>query len=401
MNMPGFDAQRCLYSSRGHYRTLESSAASTSLIDGNSAMVPAATSPNRVSCLLQCLEAGNPIALCKKICSSPPPPPPPGGGGPPHTGCGADQINCGHFLNTPNSACCSQGEFCCYSEPDGAVVCCPDSNSCCPSEGGNHCCSPGDICLPETGCCQLVNPLGTLEGNTNYVLKTNCQPIENLSVTLNASQALVSSNGWTMQLNAYNPPGPLTQWMQYVIEVSGGNMTASIQYWDIDAWNSCLPCPGTPCQVNCISSQTQLVNASATIPVPSTLASNTLPADWDMTIALNYSSGNVSGAKFTVTDNANPPNQYTATVPVPSGFWYPIVAFQTNLVGPGGGASTTFNTAAGSITYNASGELCIEGGLPDACSNTAGSQPTGESSNAAYGVMNACCRQSLTQTFGT
>jgi hypothetical protein len=136
------------------------------------------------------------------------------------------------------------------------------------------------------------------------------------------------------------------------------------------------------------------------IPLPNPLPSNTLPANWILGIQLNYdaSGQNISGATFTATDtNIFPqPDTYTASIPVPLNLQFPIVAFQVNVVGPANGANTVFSPpGAGFIIYEAltpSNELCIEGGLPDLCSNSAGSgTPTAETSNATYGSLGTCC----------
>ena len=42
-----------------------------------------------------------------------------------------------------------------------------------------------------------------------------------------------------MQLNAYNPAGPTTSWMQYVFLVSGNAINFQVQYWDIAAACAC------------------------------------------------------------------------------------------------------------------------------------------------------------------
>jgi len=371
-----------------------------------------------------------PPAQCQKICSGHIPPPPP-------QLCPVNQSVC-HSLSSGGFACCSAAEICmsgvcCPQSQACGYLCCPQGTTCCNNgTGGAACCSPGQTCCNGTCCpagqaccggaccpagncsngCCLVNPIGPLTSNTNYLLKSGCQPIEGLNVALQASptQALVANNGFTMQLNAYNPASPNISWMQYVIKVSGNSASASIQYWDISLFNKCaascmgsLTCIVASCTGPTIwfplpSVQTPFVQ----IPLPKPLPSNTLPAGWTLGIALDYNGGNVSGATFTVQDNASPPNVYSVPIAVPVSLQLPIVAFQVDVVGPGGLVpATTFSPGAGSITYQANGQLCIEGGLPDACSNTVGSIPTNETSNAQYGPVSACCGSSLTQTLST
>jgi hypothetical protein len=379
MNIPGFNAQHSIYRSAANYRTTESSFETGGGGRLDDVIEPA--SACNLTKFQQCINNGGlPPDILEAVCNQQ-------YGlclrGASCCGIGEDRA-CRDVSSDPNN-CGSCGHSC------GSGVCCNET-----------CCSAGNAC--SNGCC-LVNPVGTLSSFNNYLLKNGCHNIEDLRVYLTATQALVAANGWSVQLNAYNPSGPTTSWMQYVITVSGSSMQASVQYWDMALFYPCasMTCMGSQTCINtsCVGPSIWLFNPSQPIPVPSTLPSNTLPAGWTLGIELtNDGSGNITLATFTLTDNAQPvPHTSTVKIPVPASFQFPIVAFQLNVVGPSGGAGTTFSPGAGSITYQADGQLCIEGGLRDACSNSAGSgTATAETSNVQYGQMSSCCGSSLTQS---
>ncbi len=74
--------------------------------------------------------------------------------------------------------------------------------------------------------------------NNNAVLIDNCNNLENLSVLLEITEdvATTDGSGWSFQLNCYPPPGQYCQtsqvnWMQYVVYVQNGNLTYEVQYW--------------------------------------------------------------------------------------------------------------------------------------------------------------------------
>jgi hypothetical protein len=195
-----------------------------------------------------------------------------------------------------------------------------------------------------------------------------------------------------MQLNAYNPTGPTTSWMQYIFLISGNAITYQVQYWDIKAACACghavCDCTGP------------LVNQSGTV---LSLPSNTIPAGYVLEIDLNNdSAGNISGANFSVTDNMG--NTTSKSAALDTNHLFPIAAFQVNVGGPDNASSSKFSSGAGTISYQVSaGQLCVEGGLPDLCSNSSGSNtPTAEKSNATYGpIETPCCASQLTQSLST
>jgi hypothetical protein len=293
------------------------------------------------------------------------------------------------------TTCCAQGEACCGG------TCCPSSQTCC----SGTCCSP-DQATCFNGCCVTNSP--PLTSNNNYLLFNGCNPILDLSVTLQVTEDLVATNGFSFQLNAYNPAGPTTSWMQYVIMMNGTGFAARIEYWQIDPDN--ITFPGNTNLFGII-----IPSSPTSIPGINVSQGNTVPAGYSFNIQLQQNTtGSITGATFTIFDNMG--NSFPLFLPVSdSNFFFPIVAFQTNLVGyvtcgpfnPFGwacpaGPSTTFTSGAGTITYEAQ-SLCVEGGLPEICANSTAAQDTitNESSNIIYQPIGngACCGTQIQQLF--
>jgi hypothetical protein len=269
---------------------------------------------------------------------------------------------------------------------------------------GNACKSPS-ICVE--GCCMTNSEeLQPLEGNQNYLLsRSDCNNIEGLNVSLTATENLEFSNGFSIQLNAFNPLGSTIDWMQFAILVNSGEINATIQYWDLEAWYACCTMGMTSqwCLNNCSSDFPYELN-SWPLQLPGPLSSNTFPANWTLGIELlNDGSGNITGANFYVTDNAGTPQP--TTLSLDPAYYFPINAFSFNLVGYGNGSTTTFsNGGAGTLTYKANDPLCIQGGLPNKCGGyqlSGSGGDTGENSNAVYGPLNSCCGSPLSQSFTT
>jgi hypothetical protein len=320
-----------------------------------------------------------------------------------------------------NGVCCPLGQSCCVEPTGGSFccttgqccngVCCPPGQSCCngvccpPGQCGcsGACCLAGQTCF--NGCCATNTGGLTLSSHSNYLLSNGCQSIQGLKVFLDVTQDMVaavtpqgggsptSNGGFTFQLNAYNPAGPTTSWMQYVFLISGNAIKYQVQYWDIAAACAC----GHPV-CDCTG---PLVSESGTV---LSLPSNTVPAGYHLDIELTSetNTGNITGATFTVSDGQG--NTKSSTATLDANHQFPIVAFQANIGGPDNASSSQFSSGAGTIFYAVSnGQLCVEGGLPDLCSKSAGSNtPTAETSNAAYGPIGPpCCALELSQSFST
>jgi hypothetical protein len=73
------------------------------------------------------------------------------------------------------------------------------------------------------------------------------------------------------------------------------------------------------------------------------------------------------------------------------------VAFEVDIVGPGGGTGTIFSSGAGTITYAATTALTGLAAPPAPCCEWAGG--TGEYSNSIYGPLPSPASTTFTQTF--
>jgi hypothetical protein len=327
----------------------------------------------------------------------------------------------------------SQGQLCC-TQPDGTVKCsvplttrcpvgqCPAGQTCCGGiccpEGNccsDTCCSTAQIC--SNGCCVTSGTSGSLGGFTNvlFTAASRCQNILGLTVSVELTQELFAADGFSIQLNAYNPVGPPTSWMQYVLMVNGDQVGARIEYWDIAQFDACLQSTPAFLQSIICSAAMTFNNPNifgvqwwpapdgATIPNLTLPGTNTITAGSVLTIALqNDSSGNITGANFSVTDVLG--NTFPLTLSVDQDVQAPIVAFELNIVGYDNGQPTTFSSGAGLITYEAQNGLCVEGVLPDICSMSAASGTgTAENSNITYEAISApnCCGPSVQQSFQT
>jgi len=296
--------------------------------------------------------------------------------------------NLGCCAEACDNQCCSPGQTCCNKvspkqccKPNETCTrdgCCPTINAC-----DDLCCSlASQGCFK--GCCATNTSNLSLTGTYNYVLASGCQNIEGLKVSLYVTQDMVATvgtnqnGGFSMQLNAYNPKGPSTNWMQYLFYVLDNAIWADIQYWD--APNSTIT----------FDSGWQSIVS---------LNSNTVPAGYVLEIELNYDSisWNVTGATFKVTDNTG--HTTSQALAVDASHQFPIVALQTNVVGPGNGSCSAFSSGSGTIFYSVSnGQLCIEGGLPEVCSGS--NTNTNEGSNTTYGMIEPpfCCGSGLEQS---
>jgi len=208
-----------------------------------------------------------------------------------------------------------------------------------------------------------------------------------------------SVGGFTIQLNGYSPNNVTraggSYWMQYIFWIHGAGGTPTdyqidtqVQYYNCNDSNLCAK-NANPCENVCGGQN-----------IVSGRNSNTIPAGYLFEIAVNNdSNGNITSATFTVTDSGTPVGS-PVTVPVPSAYQFPIVAFQVNIVGPDNGSTATFTSGKGTITYESSSQLCVEGGLPDGCSGNG--TPTGEKSTAKYGTIGPpCCGSQLSQSLST
>jgi hypothetical protein len=436
MRLPGFNASSTLYKTSGHYRVAEAGENYSGAVglrpmpeshspppQSPGAFASFPSKPDRI--VRNCDPCYSSNGVCLQRCETCVPCPPgklPNGCG----GCttttvpctaGTPQCNPGEVASC--GICCPTGQVNCFGTCVDTSIDAPNCGTCgnsCPTGqpclGGQcicvfgtfcdgQCCGEGQDCF--NNCCATNTSGLTLSSSSNYLLTNgkNCQNIKDLKVSLKVTQDMFAISptlggdaGCTMQLNAYNPAGPTTNWMQYIFLVSGNAIQYQVQYWDMAAACACVS-PGSPC--TCTG---PLVNKSGTV---LSLPNNTIPAGYTLQIDLNNdTAGNITGALFSVTDNNGNTKSQTATLD--ANHHFPIVAFQVNVVGPDNFSDSQFSSGAGTITYGTStGQLCVEGGLPDTCSNSLGSNtPTGETSNAIYGpIQSPCCASELTQSLST
>jgi hypothetical protein len=228
-------------------------------------------------------------------------------------------------------------------------------------------------------------------GNNNYVLRSpGCQPIEGLTVSMQVQeQNLTGLNGFSMQLNAYNPQ-PITSqcptnWMQFILANYSGQLRASVQYsvngqqFNPFQWLALTDAYGKP-----VSNQ------------------NPMQIGQKLTISLAYDNQhkNITGANFLVTEANGETVLGRAYVPAPPSCLYKMLAFQVNIVAAPATHQLEFSGSTGTrgtITYRTSGQqLCNEGAsvgstiFPDPCSGTW--VETLETINVGYGAMSSWLR---------
>jgi hypothetical protein len=237
--------------------------------------------------------------------------------------------------------------------------------------------------------------------NNNAVLIDGCNNLQNLSVLLEVTEDIATTNGggWSLQLNCYPPAGQYCQtsqvnWFQYIVIVQGGSLNYYIQYWaaGVSAWPSgYTPQPGTSPWLPCWA------HDYGNAPQFATISGDTLPRQSQLQIALGTNSdGGVNSVTFTYTDpdgNAHPGVFKPPAV-------HPIVACELNFVGPPGGAATFtqgLTNSRGVIYYSvSSGQLSVQsGGAGSAC----GEQGvfTAETSNMSYSDINGAPASTVTQ----
>jgi hypothetical protein len=236
--------------------------------------------------------------------------------------------------------------------------------------------------------------------NNNAVLIDDCTNLQNLSVLLEVTEDIATTNGggWSLQLNCYPPVGEYCQTsqleiFQYMVVVQGGNLRYYIQYWaNASTWPSnYTPQPGTSPWLPCWA------HDFGNAPVFASINGDTLPRQSTLQIALGTNaSGGVSSVNFTYTDPDG--NSHPATFNPPA--VHPIVACELNFVGPPGGTASFTQGLANSrgiIYYSvSSGQLSVQNGGPgSACGEQ--NVGTAETSNMSYSDINGAPASTVTQ----
>jgi hypothetical protein len=241
------------------------------------------------------------------------------------------------------------------------------------------------------------------------------QPLGDVTVNLEVTEDLVTvgDGGFTLQLNAYPIPGPLTKivglqlnLLQFTLYVSNvyGNNTAAFQW---QAWSSGATTfsQGQPQKTTQADQPVPPFPAAYTQPNPviTQVPNNRLPKGSNLTIKLttNPSTNLVTQADFTVQVAGQqpvplfPPLRFPPVIPftftnAPPGngqpgvttAQFPINGFQVNLVGQGNCANANFISGAGVLSYSVreGSSLSVQDGFP---------VPAGicETSNILYGPV--------------
>jgi hypothetical protein len=225
-----------------------------------------------------------------------------------------------------------------------------------------------------------------LGGNSNYILYSDCSPLIGVTVTINVTQDMACSEGFSFQLNAVSPSTITAQQFaaqQYSIAFDGNNLS-----WGVDNFLATDP-PNYPSFM-----------ANGTLAL---LSNSEIPAGYQLIISLQNEANNITGATYTVNDNQGnllktyPLNleEYRA---LPTQL-APIISLQLNLVGPGNSANVTLSSGSGLIVYKASTALTVANSWP-VCNGTIHSGGTDENANSSYGMLSPGPSSMFSQPFG-
>jgi hypothetical protein len=188
-----------------------------------------------------------------------------------------------------------------------------------------------------------------LGSNSNYIFYDNGKTLTNVSVTIQITEDLVSSNGFGFQLNAYspNPTENTCDFQQFGVAVASNALLAFINTW---------------------SEKNGILSNENPWPTLQSLQSNKLAAGYQLTITLqnDAKTGNVTGCTFNVVDNngvAQPGLTLSllslphATTKVTQADLAPIVAFELDLVGPFNSEHASLTSGQGTLTLSATNDL--------------------------------------------
>jgi hypothetical protein len=272
-----------------------------------------------------------------------------------------------------------------------------------------------------------------LAGSSNAVLINNCQNLSNLTVQLQVTEDLITleDTGFSLQLNCYPQIGAITPnstqgttfpgevvgqlyWFQYVLIVTNNSASFEIQYWaNAKSYQDAGP-GGNPPEIRWPPGYTpNPPDTSPWLPVfPGTavtggvgsVSSSRISAGSVITIELSTdSSGNVTGATFSITDpsgnvqsgNTQPWPNYAGPTEPANYALFPIYGFQVDLVSAPG-LPVMFTSGAGTLTYSvSSGALSVQ-----TVNTCGGSQPgTAENSNIVYQAVSPASGSTVSQSF--
>ncbi len=247
--------------------------------------------------------------------------------------------------------------------------------------------------------------MGFLSGNNNVVLVSQCNNLQGLTVTLAVTEDLVTvgNAGFSLQLNCFPQAGQTFQnqtlnWFQYFLVVQNGQIGWGVEYWDTNNFTNSgsVPWPSgyTPNPPNTTTALPVIPNDTGDTSFAS-VPSNQVLKGSVLQVQLSTDATGVTKATFNYTDPSG--TLSTAAYTFQSNAVFPIYGVQPVLVGPIGGAPTSFSSGAGTLACTVtSGSLGVEaascGGYPE--------PGTAEDSNSIYGAVTPATGATVTQTVG-
>jgi hypothetical protein len=259
----------------------------------------------------------------------------------------------------------------------------------------------------------LVPPRqGGLSSSANYYIWggscTNVVNLTGLTLTIEITSALDSTDGFSFQWNAYTPAGSETSlsttFQQYgwVVDTNG-NLLGFIDNWPSQPLRNQLYPAGSKAQQG-----SDLINnyfTLASVPI------GTLPAGYKLVLALQNDpqTGNIIGAIWSVYSQGNlvaPPTQKILdqqpvsndpSTTVSSAWLAPIVAFQVNLVGQANSAIANFVAGQGTLTVTSDNLMSATNTQPPCTS--AQNVGTGETGDSLYSQLPEGASKLMVQPF--
>lgn len=233
-------------------------------------------------------------------------------------------------------------------------------------------------------------------GNNNYFLWDNGNPLLGVQATVNIDETFISVNqGFSFQLNCWSQEGAnvIPNWQQFIIwDAQGGTVLGA----QLDFFIA-------PDENDNKHEIIRLLDSLATVPVPTTIGQG-----YQLQWALTYSGNNVTGCIFTVLTktgatlgSVNFPvigsTNFLTGAPLTAADTAPIVAIQFSIGGEvGDGQGSIVAGAAGTITYTATNPLTILTGIPGPVTFRGG---TGENANIIFGPLPSLAHTTITQGF--
>jgi hypothetical protein len=244
-------------------------------------------------------------------------------------------------------------------------------------------------------------PMAGLAGNYNYYFVDSTYPdncLIGVEITIDITTDLVSTNGFSIQLNAYSqssdPYSNNCSFQQYAFELGEGFFFPNVNIYPADSNNPII------------------IPAGLEFHPPISITEAILPAGSRLTISIDYHKplpvnnqmvpGIVKGATLSGLYNSKVPIQiqpypivlinYTNAITggkITTEDEAPITSFQLIIAGFDNGEKAAFTSGAGTITYRAQNNLvAVAGGISAV-----------ETSNCLYGVLPAGPGNSVTQRF--